>query len=59
MKYEATFKTKSNATVIYVADGAINLLKLDWIDMFNVLKPKCKPPTCANKRDDEVIRNCV
>ncbi|VUZ39455.1 unnamed protein product [Hymenolepis diminuta] len=46
MKCEATFKEKIAAIVCYVADRDINLLGLDWIDMFNVLEPKVQSATC-------------
>ncbi|KAM3179796.1 hypothetical protein ACTXT7_017578, partial [Hymenolepis weldensis] len=37
---------KQQSTVCYVADRDINLLGLDWVDMFNVLEPKVQSVTC-------------
>ncbi|KAM3171145.1 hypothetical protein ACTXT7_017212, partial [Hymenolepis weldensis] len=46
MRCGTTFKGQTIATVEYVADRDINLLGLDWIDIFNVLKPKIQSLTC-------------
>ncbi|VDL32223.1 unnamed protein product [Hymenolepis diminuta] len=40
MKCEAIFKVKTVATVCYVTALDISLVGFDWIDMFDVLKPK-------------------
>ncbi|KAM3178408.1 hypothetical protein ACTXT7_002625 [Hymenolepis weldensis] len=40
MKYGTAFEGKTAATGFYVADRDINLIWLDWTDMFNVLEPK-------------------
>ncbi|VDL63415.1 unnamed protein product [Hymenolepis diminuta] len=51
MKCETIF-----ATVCYVADRDINLVGLDWIDMFNVLKPKVQNITSPHARIKEKFR---
>ncbi|KAM3179232.1 hypothetical protein ACTXT7_000988 [Hymenolepis weldensis] len=53
MKCEASFKGKTAATVCYVTDRDINLVGLDWIDMFNVLEPKVRSVTCPQVRIKE------
>ncbi|VDL64136.1 unnamed protein product [Hymenolepis diminuta] len=52
MKCGTTFKGKTTVTVCYVADRDINLLGLDWIDMFNVLEPKVQSVTCSQTSID-------
>ncbi|VDL60578.1 unnamed protein product [Hymenolepis diminuta] len=56
MKCELTFKGKTIATVCYVADRDINLVGLDWIDMFDVLKPKVRSIISPHVRIREKYR---
>ncbi|VUZ56015.1 unnamed protein product [Hymenolepis diminuta] len=59
MKYEAASKGKTAATVCHVADYDINLLRLDWIDMFNALEPKIQSVTCPQVRIKVMMKRLV
>ncbi|VDL65121.1 unnamed protein product [Hymenolepis diminuta] len=56
MKCMSTFKGKAVATVCYVADRDTNLVGLDWIDMFDVLKPKVRSITGSHAQIKEMFR---
>ncbi|VDL61675.1 unnamed protein product [Hymenolepis diminuta] len=56
MKCKATFKGKAVATVCYVADRDTNLVGLDWIDIFDVLKPKVRSIASSHTRIKEECR---
>ncbi|VDL62336.1 unnamed protein product [Hymenolepis diminuta] len=56
VRCEATFKGKAVATICYVADRDINLVGLDWIDMFDVLKPKVRSINSPYARIKEKVR---
>ncbi|VDL18424.1 unnamed protein product [Hymenolepis diminuta] len=55
MKCETVFKGKTEAMVCNVADRDINLLKLDWIDMFSVHESKIQTVICQQMHINETI----
>ncbi|VUZ45983.1 unnamed protein product [Hymenolepis diminuta] len=55
MNCEVDFKRKLTATVCYVTDRDIGPLKLNCIDVFNVLELKIQSVTGANKGYQEMV----